>query len=463
MSLTAFSATINNMKTKLLQVAIVGRANVGKSTLFNRLVEKNKALVSNFSGTTRDLNIDKVNWQGKQFILIDTGGLDIDQGAGEIEKNVVKQAQKAIGRADLILFLIDVRSGILPQDKELAKEIIKKGLKNQTILVANKADSSRWRQPGADAYRLNLGEPQMVSAASGSGCGDLLDLIVKKLSLKNLTETEEKTATKITIVGKPNVGKSSLINSILGEERLIVTDIAHTTREAHDLEFNYQDHDFILIDTAGIRRKSKINSHTLEKKSILKSLKAIGEADVVILITEVNKRIDMQDKKITQEILDQGKPVIIVANKWDLIKDKNTKTVDEFIKYYQGQFPYLRWAPIIFVSAKEGQRTKKILELVLAVQKASRAEIGKKDLELFLKSQVKQHRPSRGKGLKNPFIYKIEQIKTNPPRFLLTVNDPAILHFSYLRFLQNNLRKKFNLTGTPIQFETQKYKQARNK
>lgn len=451
------------MKSSLPQIAIVGRANVGKSTLFNRLVEKHKALVSPISGTTRDRNIDKVSWQGKKFILIDTGGLDIESGqAGPIEKNIVKQAKKAIEDADLILFLIDIKSGVLATDRELAREIIKSGFKPRTILVGNKADSLKWHQMAGDLYSLNLGEPNMVSAANGSGCGDLLDLLVSRLPKrkKRLLLEKNKPKIKVAIVGKPNVGKSSILNSILGEERLIVTDIAHTTRESHDIEFSYKDYNFILIDTAGIVRKSQVGHKTLERASVEKSLATINQADLVVFITEAQKKIDALDKKVTQEILASGQSLIIVANKWDLIPEKDTNTINQYVDYYYNQFPYLWWAPIIFVSAKDEVRTRKILDLIIDIEKSKELQLSQSQLDKFLKYQISRHRPSRGRGLRNPYIYKIEQVGVKPPRFLLYVNDPKILHFSYIRFLQNNLREKFHILGTPIQMETKKWNVA---
>lgn len=447
------------MKTSLPQIAIVGRANVGKSTLFNRLVEKNKAIVSPISGTTRDRNIDKVSWQGKNFILIDTGGLDIEMNhAGKIEKNIVKQAYKAIEDADIILFLIDIKEGVLPTDKELAKEIIRHGKKDKVVLVGNKADSLKYHQMAGDLYSLNLGEPNMISAANGSGCGDLLDILVEQLPKRKKSSYEKKKDNiKVAIVGKPNVGKSSILNSILGEERVIVTDIAHTTRESHDIEFSYKENDFILIDTAGIVRRSKVGFKTLERKSIDKSFNTIDNADVVVFVTEAQKKIDSLDKKVTQEILESGKSLIIVANKWDLIPDKDTNTINQYVEYYYNQFPYLWWAPIIFVSAKDEVRTRKILDMILDIQKSKKIEISGSQLDKFLKYQISKHRPSRGRGLKNPYIYKIEQMSTNPPKFLVYVNDPKILHFSYLRFLQNNIREKFKILGTPVHIETKKW------
>ena len=249
----------------------------------------------------------------------------------------------------------------------------------------------------------------------------------------------------------------------MGEDRVIVSDIAHTTREAHDTEFSYKDKKFLIIDTAGIRRKSKIERGTLEKRSVGKSLDALDDCDVAVLITECNKKIDAQDKKITQAILESGKSVIIAANKWDLIGDKETNTIKEYENFYRKSFPYLWWAPLIFISAKENLRTHKLLDLAIEIKAAREVKIADSQLDKFLKQKIKQHRPSRGKGLKNPYIYEITQSGTNPPRFVIYVNDPTVLHFSYIRFLQNNLREKFKIIGTPIQIELRKWKEDKKK
>ncbi len=448
------------MKQNLPKVAIVGRANVGKSTLFNRLISENKALVSPIAGTTRDRNIGIAKWSGLEFELIDTGGLDIEKkDTGIIERSIIHQAEKAITTADLIMFVIDIKRGITPDDKKLALSLIQKGFRDKILLVANKADTQRMRQADDLVYKLNLGEPQMVSAANGSGSGDLLDMIHSRLPSKKLNKKKVESpnkAVRVAIVGRPNAGKSSLLNAILGEERVIVTDIEHTTRESHDEEFEYKGFDFTLIDTAGIRKKSKIERGTLEKKSVDRSLASISRADVVVLMTDVIRGVDNQDKKITQEILENSKSVIIVANKWDLVEEKDSNTIKRYENYYKSEFPYLWWAPLVFISAKEGQRAKKILDMVIDIQKSREREITDKELEHFLHAKIKKHRPSRGSGLKNPFIYNIKQSGTNPPRFDIFVNDPKILHFSYIRFLQNNLREEFKIIGTPIQIELKK-------
>lgn len=455
------------MPKALPKVAIIGRANVGKSTLFNRLIEQDKALVSSISGTTRDRNIGIVSWRGKKFELTDTGGLDIDEKIPEpISQGIVRQAQQAMIDADLVLFVIDLIDGATPVDRDLAKSLITAGIKEKTIFVGNKAETAKLKKYDSSIYRLGLGEPLAISASSGSGTGDLLDEILEKLPSKKLKSGEldiAKPDIRIALLGRPNVGKSSLLNSILGEDRVIVSDIAHTTREAHDTEFFYKDKKFLIIDTAGIRRKSKVERGTLEKRSVGKSLDALNDCDVAVLITECNKKIDAQDKKITQAILESGKSVIIAANKWDLIGDKETNTIKEYENFYRKSFPYLWWAPLIFISAKENLRTHKLLDLAIEIKASREIKIADSQLDKFLKQKIKQHKPSRGKGLKNPYIYEITQSSTNPPRFVIYVNDPMVLHFSYIRFLQNNLREKFKIIGTPIQVELRKWKEDKKK
>lgn len=449
--------------SKLPKIAIIGRANVGKSTLFNRIIEKQKAITSKISGTTRDTNSEIGEWRGQEFELIDTGGMDIEiieHTDQKIAKEIVKQAEQSAQKADLVLFVIDASTGAVASDRELLKKIKKQIPADKVIFVANKAETARNNKYDNSIFKLGLGEPNYISAASGSGVGDLLDLILEKLPKEKINIKEHGTdlpEIKIAFLGRPNVGKSSLLNSILGEERVIVSDIAHTTRESHDIKFDYQGHRFTIIDTAGIRRQAKVSGQ-LEKKSVQKSLEAIEQCDIAILVTEVQKKIDTQDKKITQAILESGKSVIIVANKWDLIPDKETNTINEYVDYYRLSFPYLWWAPIMFLSAKEHLRTKKLLDLAIEIKHSRETTISDSALDKFLKSKIKQHRPSRGKGLKNPYIYEIKQIKNNPPKFLIYVNDPKILHFSYIRFLQNNLREKFNIIGTPLQIELKKWK-----
>ena len=452
--------TILYMNDQLPKIAIVGRANVGKSTLFNRIAEKRQALVSNIAGTTRDRNVTVASWQGRSFELTDTGGLDIDlneETHKDIARGIIRQAESAIKAADLILFVIDLTTGVLATDKKIAQELIKKGYKDKIVLVGNKAETAKGMKYDKSVYSLGLGEPINISAASGSGVGDLLEFIMTRIKAVELPEVAEKERPiRIALVGRPNVGKSSILNSILNEERVIVSPVAHTTREAHDAKFSYKGKNYVIVDTAGLRRQAKRDKEGLERHSVDKSLDALRTCDVAVLVTEADKKIDMQDKKITQAILESGKSVIIVANKWDLIPGKDTNTVNKFVDQYRLSFPYLWWAPLIFVSAKENLRTKKILELIDEVVKSRSIKLSDSVLDKFLKLKIKQHKPSRGKGLKNPFIYEIHQVGINPPRFDIIVNDPTVLHFSYIRFLQNNMREQFKIVGTPIQIELKK-------
>lgn len=448
------------MNDKLPKIAIVGRANVGKSTLFNRIAEKRQALVSKIAGTTRDRNVTVASWQAHSFELTDTGGLDIDlneETHKDIAKGIIRQAESAIAAADLILFVIDLTTGVMATDKKIAQELIKKGYKNKIVLVGNKAETAKGMKYDKSIYTLGLGDAMNISAASGSGVGDLLEYVMTRIKNVELPEVVEKERPiRIALVGRPNVGKSSILNSILNEERVIVSPVAHTTREAHDAKFNYKGKNYVIIDTAGLRRQAKRDKEGLEKHSVDKSLEALRTCDVAVLVTEADKKIDMQDKKITQAILESGKSVIIVANKWDLIPEKDTNTVNKFVDQYRLSFPYLWWAPLIFVSAKDNLRTKKILELIDEVVKSRSIQLSDSVLDKFLKLKIKQHKPSRGKGLKNPFIYEIHQVSINPPRFDILVNDPTVLHFSYIRFLQNNMREQFKIIGTPIQIELKK-------
>ncbi len=451
MSFSFFFAIIKIMKLKQPpEIAIVGRANVGKSTLFNRLTEKNQALVSKISGTTRDRRQGIVRWRGREFILIDTGGLDIDKkSSGEIEQKISDQATKALKRAKVILFLVDLKTGVQPADKQLAKELVRKKLKNKIILTANKADSPKY-QITKELYRLNLGQPQLISAANGSGCGDLLDQIISRVSWEKAPSERSEPEIKMAIVGKTNVGKSTLANALVGEDRMIVTAQPHTTREAHNLEFSWKGRRLEIVDTAGLKKKSKIPPKSLEYQAAEKTLEAITRAEIVLLITDLTTEITVQDRKISRIIVQENKPLIIVANKWDLRDEKTS--LEEYQKYYRGQFPDLWWAPIVFLSAEKG-RLAKLLNQVLAVHQAAGRELSESQLNKFLKQQLKKYRPTQQKGRKRPYLYRLSQTKTNSPRFSLEINDPEALSDNYLKFLQKNLRLKFKLFGLPIKIE----------
>lgn len=438
--------------SNLYKVAIVGRVNVGKSTLFNKLISSKKAITSNVAGTTRDRNYAVCSWRDMDFDLVDTGGLE-RQSNDDIDAQISEQAIMAIKEADLVLLVVDSKNGLMANDIEISK-LLKKH-KSKVILVANKADNDRLRQSIAEFYKLNLGDPWPVSAANGSGTGDLLDEVVvalKKLKKKKRSKEikiEEKFI-KVAIVGKPNVGKSSILNAILGEKRVIASAIPHTTRDSQDIKFKHQGENILFIDTAGMRRQSRKKSETFEKMSVDQSLQSIKKSDIIILVTDVSKKLTWQDKHIINEAIEAGVGIIMLANKWDLIEDKDTNTIKDFQNYYKRFFPFIDWAPLLFTSAKEKLRISKILSLIVDINKERNRAISDNALDKLLKNIVKKHKPSRGKGTKHPYLYSLKQISTNPPRFSLKMNFKADLHDSYLRFVENNLRYKFGFMGTPV-------------
>ncbi|MFH1661692.1 MAG: ribosome biogenesis GTPase Der [Candidatus Falkowbacteria bacterium] len=461
-------------KKKLPLVVIFGRTNVGKSTLFNCLTEKRHAITSDIEGTTRDSNIGTVEWQNKKFQIVDTGGIiNPSYLAGkfdyltskkikrdDIEDKVQKQACEYLTLADLILFLVDSKTGLLPQDKEMAlllKKILNKksargGQEKKIILVANKADSLKQRSKTSEFYKLSLGDPIPVSGVTGSGTGDLLDIITKKIRSNQVTllakdvVSDRAGEVSACIIGKPNVGKSSMLNSILGYKRVIVSPIAHTTREPQDTEINYKDNIINLVDTAGISRKGT-KTKGLEKYGIEKSLTSLKKTDIALLVLDISKKITHQDAKLVEEIFNRKKSLIIIANKWDLVPERNTK---KYTQYIYGKLPFADFAPIQFTSALTGEKVDKILNLVLKIANERKTEIQPNALNKFLNRIVKIHKPAKGKGLKHPRIYEIKQAKTNPPKFELRIGAKDNLHFSYVRFIENRLREKFGFLGTPI-------------
>ncbi|MFC1598845.1 ribosome biogenesis GTPase Der [Patescibacteria group bacterium] len=448
---------------KLPKVVIIGRTNVGKSTLFNRLIEKPKALTSKLAGTTRDLNIDQVYWQGINFELLDSGGIESIIPSKKLKKispelnveyalDIIRRTQVALKEADLILFLVDIQAGLLPQDKELSKAL--KKLNKEIIFVANKTDSMRHAPKIAEFYKLSLAEPILVSAINGLGTGDLLDEVVKKLKkIKKVRKAKKfsiKDTIKITLIGKPNVGKSSLLNALLGEDRVIVSPIPFTTREAIDTYLEYNKQAFTIIDTAGVRKQAKINKG-LEKISARKSLTNAKKSDICLLVLDIAKPITIQDNKLSKILLDAKVNIVIVANKWDKIPDKDTKSQKEYEKYVYKHFPYLTWAPIIFVSALTGKAVHQVLDLALQVNKARTVEIPDNALGRFLKQAIKKHKPTKAKGTRNPRLIDLKQIKTNPPKFQLRISKNDTLNPSYIKYLKNTLREKFNLPGTPLE------------
>ena len=451
------------LKTKLPVVVIVGRTNVGKSTLFNCLTEKKKAIVSDIPGTTRDANIGQVDWQKKSISLIDTGGfLDLaflsnkKKTADTIDEKVQKQARDFLTRADLILFVVDNKDGILAQDKQMSA-ILKKVLpeKDKVILVVNKVDSNNESPNANEFWKLDWGEPQPISSVTGANTGDLLDMVIKKLkqdkafgkkeeALEELPSRQNKI--KVCILGKPNVGKSSLLNGILGYERVIVSPIAHTTREPQDTEIEYKGRDIKLVDTAGINRKWK-DAKGLEKQGIAKSLEVLDEAEIALLVIDSTEPLTKQEAKLVEEIFNRRKSLIILANKWDLIKEKDTKT---FTQDIYRVLPFAQYAPIIFLSAKNRTKLDHLMDLILTIDLNRHQEIGDKELEKFIKGCIAKHKPTKGKGAKYPRLYYFSQTGTNPPEFMARIGAGENLAESYLGFIVNRLREQYNLIGTPV-------------
>jgi len=424
-------------------VAIVGRPNVGKSTLFNYLVGQRISIVEDSPGVTRDRIYADVEWLGKRFTLIDTGGITFG-GEDTLFHQMRYQAELAVEAADLIIFMVDGRQGVTTADREVAQLL--RNTKKPVLLVVNKLDVPNLFPHAIDFFTLGLGDPLPISAANGLNLGDFLDAIVSALP------PEEETVygtdvVKIAVMGRPNVGKSSLVNSILGENRVIVSDIPGTTRDAIDTYFERDNHKYVIIDTAGLRRKSKVRED-LERYSVVRSLRAVDKANICLMVVDATEGILEQDKKIIGYAHERGKGLIYVVNKWDLI-EKDDKTADRFAKNLKAELLFADYAPVIFVSAKTGQRVQKILELVNAVRVEQRKRVTTSALmELILESTLVTPPPSeRGKRLKIGFV---TQTSVEPPTFLLFVNDPELLHFSYKRFLENRLRAVYPFVGTPI-------------
>jgi GTP-binding protein len=454
------------LKKALPTVVIFGRTNVGKSTLFNRLVEKKQALTSTISGTTRDANIGIVSWNRRDFTLVDTGGfLDFKWLSGKnkvatsIDEQVQKQAREFLTRADIVLFVVDGKEGLMPQDKEMSA-ILKKIMpeSDKVILVANKIDSGK-EIPSADIFwRLGWGEPQAISAVTGSSTGDLLDILVKKFKKKAgdkiavAEDYDERDFIKVCLLGKPNVGKSSLLNAILGYERVIVSPIAHTTREPQDTDIIYKDKKVKIIDTAGISRKWR-DAGSLEKMGITKSLEIVDQCDIVLLVVDIEEDLTKQDAKLVEQILERRKSLIIVANKWDLVEGRDTKA---YTKTVYRTIPFAQYAPIMFLSAKYNTKINKLMDLILNIAENRLLELKDKELERFIKNCINHHRPTRGKGVRYPRIYYFTQTGTNPPEFMVRLGSQENLAESYLGFIVNQLRERYNLIGTPVKIWVKK-------
>lgn len=428
-------------------VAIVGRPNVGKSTLFNRIVGKRISIVNDEPGVTRDRIFAHAEWLDNGFTLIDTGGLDFDK-EDEISVNIVKQAKLAIEMADVVVFVVDSTTGLSSQDEDVVK-ILRKS-KKQIILCVNKVDNYN-ESIMYEYFELGLGEPYLVSAVHGKGVGDLLDKIVSCFNKEDM-QPKDDDAIKIAIVGKPNAGKSSLINRLVGEERVIVSSIAGTTRDSVDIPFKYNKKNYVLVDTAGMRKKKKIEDKTIERYSIIRSLDSIRNADVVLLVVDVTEEITDQDLKIASFVVEQNKPSVIVLNKWDLI-EKETNTMSKFEERISHELAFMSYYKSVYLSAKTGKRTEKLMPAIEEVYNNARTKVSAGVLNDVLQDAYSINAPAYKKNKKLKIFYAT-QTGIAPPTFVLFVNDTSLMPDNYLRYLENSIRKAFNFEGTPIRIVT---------
>ncbi len=443
-------------------VALVGRPNVGKSTLFNRLTGERRAIVEDEPGTTRDRLYGQSEWSGRNFIVVDTGGLDIaltekapdkgDQPAAlsvssrDYAREIRQQAEIAIAEADVVVLLVDARDGLTSADRDVAEILRRSG--RPVILAVNKADNEARRQAALEFYELNLGEPYPISALHGTGTGDLLDAIVAGLPV--IEEEEPADTVRVAIVGRPNVGKSSLLNALLQEERAIVSPIPGTTRDAIDTELKWEGQRITLIDTAGIRRRGRVEPG-VEKYSVLRALNAIQRADVVLLVVDATEGITAQDTHVAGFILEAYKSVAVIVNKWDAVPNKDERTMQQFTAEIRQKLRFMDYVPVLFISALTRQRVSKVLPLAMAVAAQRLVRVPTAELNRLLREAMSAHpAPSRrGKPLK---LLYATQADVAPPTFVLFVNDPELVHFSYVRFLENRIREQFPFEGTPLRF-----------
>ena len=425
-------------------VAIIGKPNVGKSTFFNYIIGNRISIVEDTPGVTRDRVYADANWRGRDFTLIDTGGIE-PESEDVILSQMRKQADIAIELADVILFLTDIKQGVTAADKDIAL-MLKKSNK-PVVLVCNKADNfGKTSDDIYEFYNLGLGDPYPVSAANALGIGDVLDAIYEFFP-KEKDDGEDSEIIKVAVIGKPNVGKSSLINKILGEERVIVSNIAGTTRDAIDSYFENEFGKYVFIDTAGLRRKSKIKEN-IEKYSIMRTMLAIDRADVCLMMIDATEGVTDQDAKIAGEAHEAGKGIILVINKWDEIEKENN-TFEKFKKDVYNKLAYLTYAPILFISAKTGQRVNKLYELINQVANQNAMRVSTSVLNQVLNEAIAIVQPPTDKG-KRLKIYYMTQATTKPPTFIIFVNNKQLFHFSYERYLVNQIRKEFGMQGTPI-------------
>lgn len=442
-------------------VALIGRTNVGKSSMYNRLTESLGAIVSSWAGTTRDVNRASVTWAGQEFELWDTGGMDVIDDE-QLRDRVIAQSVHAMETADVVLFVVDGQVGMMPQDKEIVRELQKRDL--SLIVVVNKIDSEKVEQDiPTSIHQIPFETKITVSAKNGRDTDLLLDAVLERVKAVDVG-SGPKDQTTVAIVGRPNVGKSSMLNSILGEELVVVADKAHTTRDTNDIPYEYKGDHFLLIDTAGLRRRTKVGKKwgdkrlgMIEKESARGSVDAIERADVVLLVLEAHARVNAQDKKIIQVCQQRGKGLIIVVNKWDLIEEKTPTTINEFAKYFDISVPFLRWAPIMFVSALEDLRVRETLDMVARVGVNFERRVEQDaldDLTRFLRAKYKP-KQSRTRKYRTPIakIKGIEQVGIRPPHFYLQTDRPKEIPAALPKILERELRDRFDFEGVQIRIE----------
>ena len=423
-------------------VAVVGRPNVGKSTIFNRIAGDRISIVEDTPGVTRDRIYTRAEWLTREFRLIDTGG--IDMADEPFMTQIVQQAEIAIDEADVIIFMVSAQEGLTEADERVAKILYRS--KKPVVLAVNKVDNIEMRSEIYEFYALGFGDPFPISGAHGTGLGDLLDEVVSHFPTTD--QEEEDDSIRFSFIGRPNVGKSSLVNAILGEERVIVSDISGTTRDAIDTRFTSAEGDeFVMVDTAGIRKRGKVYENT-EKYSVMRAMRAIDDSNVVLMVLNAEEGIREQDKHVAGYAHEAGRAIIIVVNKWDTL-EKDNHTMADFEKQIRDEFQYLSYAPIIFVSAKTKQRLNKLPELIKQVNENHQKRVQSATLnEVIMDALALNPTPTvNGKRLR---VYYATQVAIQPPTFVVFVNDPELMHFSYARFLENKIRKSFDFTGTPI-------------
>jgi GTP-binding protein len=423
-------------------VALIGRQNAGKSTLLNRIAGKQLAIVEDFPGTTRDRILADALWNGIEFTMVDTGGLEFEEKSS-VAKGVRKQAEAAITEADVIVFLTDVKEGLTAVDYEIAN-ILRKSDK-PVVLAVNKVDSAKLDSETAEFYQLGFGDPFPIASHHGRGVADLLDKVIQLLPPPAAVAENRVEGIRVAIVGHPNVGKSLLLNNLVGKERTIVSEIAGTTRDAIDIAFDFNGQNVILIDTAGIRRKGKVEQG-IEWYSVLRSMRAIDRADIALLVIDATETLTAQDTHVGGYVEKADKGVIVLVNKWDLVTEKNRTTYTDYI---QDRLKFVSYAPILFISAKTGQGVNKIMPLVLQVAQERSIRIPNEEVNDLIREAVISHNlPHQGQKILK--VYSARQSEINPPTFVIEVNDTKLIHFSYQRFLENKLRDVYKFMGTPI-------------